>query len=81
MPGRPDGTMVLVKVGACFLAVGIICLLITEFGLGGVHHHGPSGNAAWMFFMTALFCLPMGCMTFGLGGAKWLRNRRLARQG
>jgi hypothetical protein len=30
--------------------------------------------------MVAMACLPFGLMLFALGAAKWLRNRRLARE-
>jgi len=75
-----DGTSALLRVGSGSLAIGIVAALLTKFALGGIGIHGPHTNAAWLLFMVAMICLPCGSMLSLLGGLKWLRNRRLARE-
>jgi hypothetical protein len=43
-------------------------------------HQGPHTNSGWLLLILAMTCLPFGTMLTLLGGAKWLRNRRLARE-
>ena len=62
------------------LAAGVAAALLTATVFGGISRQGPHTNAGWLSLMAALMCLPFGLMLFTLGAAKWLRNRRLARQ-
>ena len=62
------------------LLAGVAAALLTATVFGGISRQGPHTNAGWLSLMAALMCLPFGLMLFTLGAAKWLRNRRLARQ-
>ncbi|MGA9985590.1 MAG: hypothetical protein WA891_12880 [Acidobacteriaceae bacterium] len=62
------------------LVAGVAAALLTATVFGGISRQGPHTNAGWLSLMAALMCLPFGLMLFTLGAAKWLRNRRLARQ-
>jgi hypothetical protein len=80
MPTQPaDGTIPLLKGGITTLATGILSAFATKFLFGGIDIHGPHTNTGWLFLILAMMCLPFGSMLTLLGGAKWLRNRRLAR--
>jgi hypothetical protein len=72
-----DGTSALLKGGLGTLGTGIIAALATKFLFGGIGEHGPHTNAGWLLLIVAMMCLPFGTMLTLLGGAKWLRNRRL----
>lgn len=76
-----DGTRQLLVSGFWTLVAGALAALLTETVFGGIGHQGPHTNSGWLALMVALMCLPFGSMLFLLGGAKWLRNRRLRRQG
>ncbi len=76
-----DGTRALLRTGAGTLAAGIVAAILTLTVFGGIGIHGPHTNGGWLSLMVAMMCLPFGLMLFGLGFAKWLRNRRLHRQG
>jgi len=75
-----DGTGQLLRWGAWTLAVGVLAALLTKFVFGGIGEQGPHTNSGWMALIVAMMCLPFGSMLALLGGAKWLRNRRTARQ-
>ncbi len=87
MEGKPaiqtidDGTRALLRAGAGILVAGFVAavLAVTVFGPIGIH--GPHSNGGWLSLMVAMMCVPFGLMLFGLGFAKWLRNRHLRRQG
>lgn len=76
-----DGTRALLRTGAGTLIAGILAAILTITVFGGIGIHGPHTNGGWLSLMVAMMCLPFGLMLFGLGFAKWLRNRRLHRQG
>lgn len=75
-----DGTRVLLRTGAGTLIAGIVAAILTIAVFGGIGIHGPHTNGGWLSLMVAMMCMPFGLMLFGLGFAKWLRNRRLGRQ-
>jgi hypothetical protein len=74
-----DGTRQLLQGGFWILATGLAAAVATDLLFGGIGIHGPHTNAGWISLMVSLMCLPFGAMLFLLGGAKWLRNRRLAK--
>ncbi len=80
-PERPDdGTRMLLRTGGWTLLVGLLAALATRTVFGGITTHGPHTNAGWLGLLVAMMCLPFGSLLSLLGGAKWLRNRRLARR-
>lgn len=72
-----DGTRALLRTGLWILIAGVLAALLAATVFGGISRQGPHTNAGWLAVMAALACLPFGLMLFGLGFAKWLRNRRL----
>lgn len=74
-----DGTRALLITGLWTLVAGAIAALLAATVFGGIGHNGPHTNAGWLALMVAMMCLPFGLMLFGLGFAKWLRNRKLRR--
>jgi hypothetical protein len=81
-PNRPgDGTRELLRWGGLMLGAGVLAALLLITVLGGLTHTGASTNAGWFALIVALMCVPFGGLLLGLGVAKWLRNRRLGRQG
>lgn len=76
-----DGTRALLRTGIWILGAGIVAALLAATVFGGISRQGPHTNAGWLALMAAMMCLPFGLMLFALGFAKWLRNRRLRRQG
>jgi hypothetical protein len=74
-----DGTRQLLQGGFWILVTGVAAAAATDLLFGGIGIHGPHTNAGWISLMVSLMCLPFGAMLFLLGGAKWLRNRRLAK--
>jgi uncharacterized membrane protein YeaQ/YmgE (transglycosylase-associated protein family) len=79
-PLPDDGTHQLLQGAFWTLLVGILAAAATRFLFGGVGIHGPHTNGGWLSLIVAMMCLPFGCMLLALGGAKYLRNRRLARK-
>jgi hypothetical protein len=75
-----DGTRALLRSGSWTLVAGIAAALLTATVFGGIGRQGPHTNSGWLSLMVAMMCLPFGLMLFGLGAAKWLRNRRLRRR-
>ena len=75
-----DGTRQLLQGAFWTLLTGILAALATLFVFGGVGVHGPHTNGGWLSLIVAMMCLPFGCMLLLLGGAKYLRNGRLARK-
>jgi uncharacterized membrane protein YeaQ/YmgE (transglycosylase-associated protein family) len=75
-----DGTRQLLQGAFWTLLVGILAAAATRFLFGGIGIHGPHTNSGWLSLIVAMMCLPFGSLLFLLGGAKWLRNRRLAGQ-
>ena len=80
-PLPDDGTRPLLQGAFWTLLTGILAALATRFLFGGVGIHGPHTNAGWIALIVTMMCLPFGLMLLALGGAKYLRNRRLARKG
>ncbi|MHB1935440.1 MAG: hypothetical protein ACYCOR_02510 [Acidobacteriaceae bacterium] len=79
VPPPDDGTRALLKAGFWIVLVSLLSLLLTETVFGGIGIYGARSNAGWLSLMFALMGLPFGLMLLVLGGAKWLRNRRLNR--
>ena len=79
-PLPDDGTRTLLQGAFWTLLIGILAALATRFVFGGVGIHGPHTNGGWLSLIVTMMCLPFGCMLLLLGGAKYLRNRRLARK-
>jgi hypothetical protein len=79
-PLPDDGTRPLLQGAFYILLTGILAAAATRWLFGGITAHGPHTNAGWLSLMVAMMCLPFGTMLLLLGGAKYLRNRRLARQ-
>jgi hypothetical protein len=79
-PMPDDGTRQLLQGAFWTLITGLFAAGATRFLFGGIGVHGPHTNAGWISLVVSLMCLPFGCMLFLLGGAKYLRNRRLARK-
>ena len=79
-PLPDDGTRQLLQGAFWTLLTGILAALATRFLFGGISSHGPHTNAGWIALIIAMMCLPFGCMLLLLGGAKYLRNRRIARK-
>jgi drug/metabolite transporter (DMT)-like permease len=75
-----DGTRPLLQGGFWTLLIGILAALATRFLFGGIGIHGPHTNGGWLSLIVTMMCLPFGGMLLVLGGAKYLRNRRLARK-
>jgi hypothetical protein len=80
-PLPDDGTRQLLQGAFWILLTGLLAAAATRFLFGGISIHGPHTNAGWLSLIVAMMCLPFGSMLLLLGGAKYLRNRRLARQG
>jgi hypothetical protein len=78
-PKPDDGTRALLKAGFWIMLVSLLCLLLTETVFGGIGIYGARSNGGWLFLMFALMGVPFSLMLLVLGGAKWLRNRRLSR--
>lgn len=76
-----DGTRALLRAGIGILAAGFVAAMLAATVFGPIGIHGPHSNGGWLALMTAMMCVPFGLMLFTLGFAKWLRNRRLRRQG
>ena len=75
-----DGTRQLLQWGGSIVGSGLLAILLLETALGGFSRTGASTNGGWLALIVALMCLPFGSMLLGLGVAKWLRNRRIARR-
>jgi hypothetical protein len=79
-PLPDDGTRQLLQGAFWILLVGLLAAAATRWVFGGISIHGPHTNAGWLSLIVAMMCLPFGSMLLLLGGAKYLRNRRLARR-
>jgi hypothetical protein len=76
---RGDGTRELLRWGGSMVGAGLLAALLLVTALGGFTRTGASTNTGWFALIVALMCLPFGGLLLGLGVAKWLRNRWLAR--
>jgi hypothetical protein len=75
-----DGTRQLLKWGGSMVGSGLLAVLLLQTLLGGFSPTGASTNTGWFALIVALMCLPFGGLLLGLGVAKWLRNRGIARR-
>jgi hypothetical protein len=75
-----DGTRQLLQWGGSIVAIGAVATVLLQTLLGGFTSTGAHTNGGWFALIVALMCIPFGSLLLGLGIAKWLRNRRLARQ-
>ncbi len=75
-----DGTRQLLQWGGSIVAAGVLATALLQTVLGGFSSTGAHTNGGWFALIVALMCIPFGSLLLGLGVAKWLRNRRLARQ-
>lgn len=75
-----DGTRELLQGGGAITGAGIVAAILLVTVLGGYTSTGATTNTGWFALIVALGCIPFGGMLLALGAAKWLRNRRLARQ-
>ena len=78
---RQDGTIQLLRSGGTMFGTGILAALLLETLLGGFSTTGASTNTGWFALIVALMCIPFGVLLLLLGTAKWLRNRRISREG
>ena len=78
-PMPDDGTRQLLRTGLWILFTGGVAVLLAATVAGGIGIQGPHTNSGWLLLILAMTCLPFGTMLTLLGGAKWLRNRPLAR--
>ena len=76
---KDDGTGQLLKSGGGTIIAGLLALLLMITVFGGVTRQGPHTSSGWLALIVALMCLPFGSLLFLLGGAKWLRSRRMER--
>jgi len=74
-----DGTRELLQWGGSILGSGLLAAVLLETLLGGFSPTGAKTNTGWFALIVALMCIPFGGLLLTLGVAKWLRNRRLAR--
>ncbi|HEX7730442.1 MAG TPA: DUF202 domain-containing protein [Terracidiphilus sp.] len=74
-----DGTRQLLQWGSSMVLAGLAGVALLQLFLGGFSRTGASTNSGWFALIVALMCLPFGGLLLALGLAKWLRNRRLAR--
>jgi hypothetical protein len=75
-----DGTRQLLQWGGSIVAIGLLATLLLQTLLGGFTSTGAHTNGGWFALIVSLMCIPFGGLLLGLGIAKWLRNRSLARQ-
>ncbi len=92
MPSRPptsaakrtspphDGTRQLLQWGGSMVGIGMLAAVLLQFVFGGYSQTGASTNTGWFALIVALMCIPFGLMLFGLGVAKWFRNRHAEKQ-
>jgi hypothetical protein len=77
---QPDGTNQLLAGGLLIMLTGAIAVALLMTLFGGVGVEGAHTNLGWLALIVGMMCLPFGSMLTLLGGAKWLRNRRLSRR-
>ena len=75
-----DGTRQLLQWGGSMVGTGLLAAALLETVLGGFSPTGASTNTGWFALIVALMCIPFGGLLLALGVAKWLRNRRIARE-
>jgi hypothetical protein len=75
-----DGTRQLLQWGGSIVGTGLFAIMLLETALGGFSRTGASTNGGWLALVVALMCVPFGSLLLTLGFAKWLRNRRIARE-
>ena len=70
-----DGTRQLLQWGGSIVGAGLAAALLLMTVLGGYTPTGATTNGGWFALIVVLMCIPFGLMLFGLGVAKWFRNR------
>jgi hypothetical protein len=75
-----DGTRQLLQAGGSILGTGIVATILLQTMLGGFTRLGATTNGGWFALIVLLMCIPFGSLLLTLGVAKWLRNRKLARE-
>jgi len=75
-----DGTRQLLQWGGSIVGAGVVAGILLVTMLGGYTRLGATTNSGWFALIVMLMCIPFGTMLLTLGIAKWLRNRRLARE-
>lgn len=75
-----DGTRQLLQWGGSILGAGALAAILLVTLLGGFTRLGATTNSGWFALIVLLMCIPFGSLLLTLGVAKWLRNRRLARE-
>ena len=76
-----DGTRQLLQWGGWIVGTGVLAAVLLQTVLGGYSRTGANTNTGLFALIVVLTNLPFGGLLLGLGVAKWLRNRRLARGG
>ena len=74
-----DGTRQLLQWGGWIVGTGVLAGVLLQVFFGGYTRTGASTNAGWFALIVVLMNIPFGSLLLGLGIAKWLRNRRIAR--
>jgi hypothetical protein len=75
-----DGTRQLLQWGGSIVGTGVLAGVLLETVLGGFTRTGAHTNTVWFALIVVLACIPFGGLLLTLGVAKWLRNRRIARE-
>ena len=75
-----DGTRQLLQWGGWIVGTGLLAGVLLQTILGGYSRTGANTNSGWFALIVVLTNLPFGGLLLGLGVAKWLRNRRMARE-
>lgn len=75
-----DGTRQLLQWGGGIVGAGVVAGILLVTVLGGYTRLGATTNSGWLALIVVLGCVPFGGLLLTLGVAKWLRNRRLARE-
>jgi signal transduction histidine kinase len=89
MPARPelkpatppdDGTRQLLQWGGWIVGTGVLAAVLLQTVFGGFSRTGANTNPGWFALIVVLMNIPFGGLLLALGIAKWLRNRRIARE-
>ena len=75
-----DGTRQLLQWGGSIVGTGVMAAVLLVTVLGGFTRPGAHTNTGWFALIVALACIPFGGLLLTLGVAKWLSDRRLARE-
>ena len=89
MPARPelkpatppdDGTRQFLQWGGWIVGTGVLAAVLLQTVFGGFSRTGANTNPGWFALIVVLMNIPFGGLLLALGIAKWLRNRRIARE-